>query len=273
MIIAAFIVAAFSFGQGDWQFLVSGDAVISPGPFAIALVLVSYSYTGWNVAAYIAGELRQPTRILPRVLLWGTGTAVSISIAINVVYLYAVPPSRLALSGEQVSVHAGHALFGPTGGNIAGIMIALALISSINAMIVAGPRVYAAMAQDKVFFAILAERNRNGTPWISIVFQSILSLAMLLTSTFLNLLTYVGFTLSLSSLLSVYAVFVLRHREPDTPRPYRALGWPYSGILFLAASGLMVVYAIADRPLIALTGLLTIFSGSVLYYVRNDTAR
>ena len=273
LIVLAFIAAAFSIGQGEWRFLLSGDPIVSPGAFAIALVLVSYSYTGWNVAAYVAGELQHPTQTLPRVLLWGTGIAIFISIAINVAYLYALPPVQLALTGEQVGVQAGYALFGAIGGNLVAAMIALALISSINAMIMAGPRIYATMAQDGVFFKPLAERNKKGIPWVSISFQSILSVIMLLSSTFLSLLTYVGFTLSLFSVLSVLAVFVLRRREPNTPRPYQALGWPYSGILFLAVSGLMIVYAIANRPLIALTGLLTILSGAALFYLRNGTSQ
>ena len=269
VLIVVFIVAGFSIGQGDWQNLTAGVADSSPGSFAVALVLVAYSYSGWNVAAYIAGELNQPARMLPRVLLWGTGLAVCISVALNVVYMYAAQPDQLVSAGEQVGVAAGHALFGKFGGNSIAVMIALALISSASAMIMAGPRVYATMAQDGMFFRILAQRSRKGIPWVSIAFQGALSIVMLLTSTFLELLTYVGFTLSLSSALTVSAVFVLRRREPNTPRPYRALGWPYSGIFFLGVSGLMIGYAITDRPSMALAGLLTVLSGLVLYYLRT----
>jgi APA family basic amino acid/polyamine antiporter len=173
----------------------------------------------------------------------------------------------LAAAGEDIGALAGYALFGEPGRNAMTIIIALALVSSMSAMIMAGPRVYTAMSEDQMFFRVLAKRNKAGIPWVSVCFQSVLSLVLLFSSTYLVLLTYVGFTLSIVSMFSVSAVFVLRRREPETPRPYRALGWPYSGALFLASSGLMVVYMIIERPQTAFSGLLTIFGGFVLYHL------
>jgi APA family basic amino acid/polyamine antiporter len=266
-LIGVFVIGSLLLGDGQWNNLLKGDPVGVPSTIAIALVLVSYSYSGWNVAAYIAGDLNQPTRILHRVLLLGTGIAVCITLAVNTVYIYAVSPQVLAAAGEDIGALAGYALFGEPGRNAMTIIIALALVSSMSAMIMAGPRVYTAMSEDQMFFRVLAKRNKAGIPWVSVCFQSVLSLVLLFSSTYLVLLTYVGFTLSIVSMFSVSAVFVLRRREPETPRPYRALGWPYSGALFLASSGLMVVYMIIERPQTAFSGLLTIFGGFVLYHL------
>jgi APA family basic amino acid/polyamine antiporter len=111
----------------------------------------------------------------------------------------------------------------------------------------------------------MARRNRTGAPWVSVAVQGALALAMLATSTFLDLLTYVGFTLSGFSALAIVAAFALRWREPDAPRPYRAFAWPLSGALFLALSAWMVTLAIVDRPAVALAGGATLAAGGAAY--------
>ena len=273
LLLLVFITIALAYGQGDWSNVTAGVAVTSPGALAISLILVSYSYSGWNIAGYIAGELWQPRKTLPWVLVVGTAIAVGLTIAVNIVFLFAAPPERLADAGEQVGVVAAYALFGAPGRSAILVLVGLALVSSASAMIMAGPRIYAAMAKDDMFFRALAKRNSRGTPWVSIIFQSAVAEVMLITSTFLDLLTYVGFTLSLFSMLSVAAVFVLRRRAPDAARPYRALGWPYSGFVFLGLSGLMISYSLVNRPIIAMIGILTLLSGVILFYLWSGVSK
>jgi APA family basic amino acid/polyamine antiporter len=161
---------------------------------------------------------------------------------------------------------AARALFGGLGGATFAVLVALALLSSVSAMTMAGPRVYLAMAEDFVFLAALARRGRTGAPWVSVLVQGALALAMLLSATFLDLLIYVGFTLSVFAALAVAAIFVLRRRAPDAPRPYRAWAWPASGVLFLVLSAWMVVHAVVERPAVALAGAATLAVGGVVYW-------
>jgi APA family basic amino acid/polyamine antiporter len=264
-LIAVFAVAAFTVGSGDWRHLdmTFGD----PGgrDLAIALVIVSSAYLGWNAAAYVAGELRDPRRALPRALLGGTALVVVLYLALNLALFYAAPAAELAGAPEAVGHVAALALFGTAAGDAFSLLIGLALVSSVSAMAMAGPRVYVAMAEDGLFFRGMARRNRTGAPWVSVAVQGALALAMLATSTFLDLLTYVGFTLSGFSALAIVAAFALRWREPDAPRPYRAFAWPLSGALFLALSAWMVTLAIVDRPAVALAGGATLAAGGAAY--------
>jgi APA family basic amino acid/polyamine antiporter len=268
-LIVVFVVAAFSVGDGDWSHLDAGSASATPGGLAVALVLVSFAYLGWNAAAYVAGELRDPGRTLPRALLWGTGMVLVLYLGLNLAFFYAAPAPVLAAGSEDVGAVAAHALFGGTGGRAFSVLIAVALMSSVSAMTMAGPRIYMAMAEDGLFFRALAKRGRGGAPALSVALQGALAIAMLLTSTFIDLLMYVGFTLSAFSALAVLAAFALRRREPAAPRPYRAFGWPVTPVLFLALSTWMVALAIVERPIVALFGFATLAAGGLVYALRD----
>jgi APA family basic amino acid/polyamine antiporter len=266
LLIGGFVVAGILVGTGDWSHLTmaAGTAHKGPGSFASALVLVSYGYAGWNGAAYLAGELEHPARALPRALVGGTLLVIALYLALNAVFFYAASPAELAGTVEVGHV-AARRLFGAAVGGTLSLVISLALISSVSAMIMIGPRVYVAMAQDGVFFRALAVRNKRGAPWRSVALQGALATILVLTATFEHLLYYIGFTLSLFAALTVAAAYVLRRREPEAPRPYRAWGWPVTPLFFVAGSVWIASLAIFQRPLESLIGFATVGLGILVY--------
>ncbi|MBN1773099.1 MAG: amino acid permease [Deltaproteobacteria bacterium] len=250
--------AAFSGGARPLQ-----EAVFSPA-FAVALVFVSFAYSGWNGAAYLAGEVRNPARSLPRALLLGTGLVVLLYVGLNLVFLSAAPPGELS-GVVEIGHLAARRLFGEQAGAVLTGAIALALVSSGSAMMMAGPRVYHAMGEDYAGLSFLRYRTRRGGPASAVMLQGAAALVMVLSSSFDALLTYLGITLSLSAGLTVAGVLVLRAREPDLARPYRTWGYPLTPLLFLGLSSWMIVHAVSQRPIVALAGAATVVSGLLLY--------
>jgi APA family basic amino acid/polyamine antiporter len=269
VVIVVFVVAALASGHADWSRLTapsrrSGPGVGTAGAIAVSLVYTAYSYFGWNGAAYVAGELRDPHRTLPRALIGGAALVTALYVALNAVFLAAAPAQ--ALVGQvEVGHVAALALFGARGGTLLTALIALALAASVSALAMTGPRVVQAMADDGVFFRALGRTNARGAPARAVVLQGALAALGIATATFEPLLVYAGFTLSLSAAATVAGAFVLRRREPEAPRPYRALAWPWSGVAFLALSGFMTVFAIGERPLESLAGLVTLVVGGAAW--------
>jgi len=235
-----------------------------PSAFAVALIFVSFAYSGWNGAAYLAGEVRSPHRTLPVALLAGTGLVTVLYVGLNAVFLSAVPASEL--SGR---VEVGHvvaiALFGETAGRLFSGAIALALVSSVSAMIMVGPRVYEAVGEDHRRLRWLTARREGGGPAASIALQAGLALAMALSASFETLLVYIGLTLSLSAALTVVGVFVDRRRAPAAPRPYRAFGHPLTSGGFVAFMIWMVVWSVRSRPEAAVASVVTLAIGAGIY--------
>ena len=279
LLIVMFIAGAVGLGHGDWANLFgpaaraippagapapAGASVATAGALALGLVYVSYAYFGWNSAAYVAGELRDPARSLPRALVAGTALVTALYVVLNLVYLWAAPPAALAGQVEVAHVVAG-ALFGPRGALLLSSLVALALAGSVSAFMMSGPRIAVAMAEDGLFFRALSRTGPRGAPTAAVALQGALALAAAATATFDPILVYVGFTLTISAGATVLAAFVLRVREPDAERPHRALGWPVSGLLFLASAIFMTGFAIHDRPRESGAGLLTLLAGGVAY--------
>lgn len=242
-----------------------GAAVASPA-FAVGLIYVSFSYSGWNAAAYVAGELRSPGRTLPRALLIGIGLTAMLYVGLNLVFLVAAPPA--ALSGEiDVGYVAAVHLFGPSVAVAASALVAVGLFTTVSALMMTGPRVYEAMGRDYPRLRLLSGRGSNDErgPVAAIVLQTVLALIMLLSASFDALLTYMGFTLSLFAALTIAGVFVLRGREPELYRPYRTWGHPLTTALALALNAWMLVHALWQRPVSTLAGLATLGAGFLLY--------
>jgi APA family basic amino acid/polyamine antiporter len=238
-------------------------AIASPHPlppvpiptFAVALMWVSFSYSGWNAAVYIAGEIREPERNLPRALLFGTALVAMLYLAINTVFVYAAPLSQLAGKPDIGRIAAG-ALGGPGWANAVGSLVAVVLVSSVSAQIMAGPRVYAKMAADGYLPRWLI--MGDGPPRAAIAFQSALALVMLWSASFEWLLTYIGFTLSLSTLGTVLGLIVLRRREgARLPVP----GWPWVPGLFLFGVSTTTALSLVGKPGATLAGLATMTIG------------
>jgi len=229
-----------SAGQQPWI-----EVVRSP-MFAVQLVYVSFSYSGWNTAAYLAGEFRNPTRDIPRAVVAGTALVTVLYLGLNVVFLVSAPMD--VLGDEHNMGEVGHvaavSLFGPQAGKLMSLLIALGLVSAASANSMAGPRVYEAMGFDYPILKSLTHRRAGGGPVVAVLLQSLLAAVMLLTASFETLMSYIGLTLSLVAAMTVAGVIVLRRSEPDLPRSYRTWGYPVTPLIFLALEGWMVYFLV-----------------------------
>ncbi len=268
-LIGAFIVAGLLWGDLSRLTTAEGktlaEAVRSP-MFAVQLVYVSFAYSGWNTAAYLAGEFRRPTRDIAPAILAGTAIVAILYLGLNVVFLASAPMNELA-GQDRVGHIAAVSLFGPVAGNFMSLLIVIGLISTASANTMAGPRVYEAMGFDYPALKFLTRRRAGGGPVIAIALQTALAAAMILTASFKTLLEYIGVTLSLVAAATVLGVVVLRRREPDLARPYRTWGYPLTPIVFLALEGWMVTYVVREKPLTAAVSAGTVAVGLVLYAI------
>ena len=266
-IILFLILAAWVSDRGDLAHFSSGPLgdTLSSSNWAVSLIFVSFAYSGWNAAAYLGGEIRAPERNLPRALVSGTVIVTILYMALNGVFLYALSPAQMA-GHTDVGALAAAALFGPAAGRWLGIAIAIGLLSVLSAMIMTGPRVYFAMAQDQVFFQTFGRISRlHRTPAASIFLQAGIAIAMVLSATFDQLLIYIGFTLSLSALLTVVGMILLRRRYPLPADSYRTFGYPLTPAVFILGNAWIIVFALKSQPVASLFGLATIFLGLVAY--------
>ena len=244
-------------GPADWRVL------LSPA-FAVSLIFVSYAYSGWNAAVYLTGEIDQPQRNLPRILLTGTALVLVLYVALNFIFLYSTPIT--ALKGQvEVGFVAATSLFGPVGGRLMGGLIAALLVSTISSMIFAGPRIVQVMGEDLPALRFLAKRSTAGVPVRALLFQLALTLLFVMESSFAQVVVYSGFILSLFTFLTVLGLFVLRLRQPDLVRPYRAWGYPFTPLLFLLLNGWTLLYIARDKPTETLYGLATLAAGLLVY--------
>ncbi|MCB9596693.1 MAG: amino acid permease [Sandaracinaceae bacterium] len=241
------------------------DASLSPA-FAVALIYVTFSYSGWNAATYVAGELENPGRSLPIALISGTAVVTVLYLAVNVVFLAGAPPEALRGVVEVGAVAAEHML-GQRAGQILSAIIALGLVSTVGALIMTGTRVLDAMGRDHGPLAALARRATGGGPFVAVGLQGVLATIMVLTSSFDALLGYIGFTLSIFAALTVLGVIVLRVRQPDLERPYRTWGYPVTPIVFVGGMLWMIVWSIAAEWTVAVAGAVTIGAGLALWLV------
>ena len=265
-LIVGFVATGAWFGTGSRLMAAEGPPVLpilTSSGFAVGLLLVSFSYFGWNAAAYVAGEVRDPARVMPRSLALGTAVVLLLYVALNVVFFVAAPVSALAGKVEVGHV-AAVALLGPIGGRVISAVVTLGLVSTVGALIVTGPRVYEAVGTNVPRLSWLARRSDGGGPGLAIALQSSLALVMLATAGFEALLTYIGFTLSVFSALTVMGVFVLRRRS-DISIPFRTPGYPVTPLLFVALMVWRVAHAVVRRPVTAGLGAVTVLVGLGVY--------
>ncbi len=270
LLIAAFILAAFAFTQHPQSLdlipQASDPKVMTSIPYGVALIYVSYAYTGWNAATYISGEMGNPQRDLPRVLLFGTALVTGLYFLLNLAFLYAAPVEALRGKVEIGYIVADH-VFGEKGGRLVGGMLALLLISTVSAMTLAGPRALQAVGEDYRAMAWLGKTTRDGVPWTAILFQSGIAIFFILTQTFDQILVFAGAMLAFNSLLAIGGLFVLRHRRPDLPRPYKTWGYPFVPLVYLTITAVTLLFVVMDRPSAAMGGLGLILVGLVFWHL------
>jgi basic amino acid/polyamine antiporter, APA family len=268
ILIVAFVIAGFAIGDRQpISFAPSSAdlAVVTGAPFAISLVFVMYSYSGWNAATYIAGELREPARNLPRALLAGTAIVIVLYVGLNAVFLATTPMQEL--TGQlDVAVVAGKHVFGPFSGRIVGALISLGLVSSISAMTWIGPRVAMTMGEDMPLLRLFSRKSKYGVPAVAIVFQLLVSNLLLLTQSFEAVLDFIQFSLAFCSFFTVLGVVKMRITHPNLLRPYRAWGYPLTPLVFLTVTLFVMYYLIVSRPMQSLGGVAMMLAGLVIYY-------
>ena len=250
-----------------------GDTMsIFGAPFAVALVYVMYSYSGWNAAAYITGEIKRPEKNVPRALLFGTLVVIVIYTLLNAVFLATTPANEM--SGQvEVGLIAGKHIFGDEGGRIVGAIICLGLISAVSSMTWIGPRVTMSMGEDHWLLQWLGKKNRHGLPTNATILQLLIVNLLLLTGSFERVVVYIQFSLLLCSLLTVVGVIVLRATCPEIARPYRVWVYPLPPIIFAAITIWMMIYLLRSRPTESISGLATMFVGLVLYFLAGKRSR
>ncbi len=242
-----------------------GDgALLTSSAFAISLIYVNYAYTGWNAATYLTSEIENPQHSLPKILGLGTAVVLLLYLLLNFTFLLVAPIDAMVGKVEIGYVAAQH-VFGEVGGNLMGVILSLLLVSTVSAMIIAGPRVLQVIGQDFRAFRFLSLTNRHDVPAVAIMTQSLLSLLFVVTASFESILIFAGFTLGLNTLMTVAGIFVLRWRQPDLPRPYRTWAYPLPSLIFLALTGWTLTYILLQRPEEAGMGLAIVVSGGLFY--------
>ena len=274
LLIFTFIACGFIFGQHqDIHVLPVADSFneLGSAAFAISLIFVSYAYSGWNASAYIASEIENPQKNLPKSIISGTLIVMALYVLLNFVFLFTVPIPEMADAQGNPVIEIGSLsavkIFGDTGGNLMSLIISILLVSTISSMVFAGPRVTMVIGEDFSALRFFARKNRKGIPVVAIALQSVIALVLIFTSTFDAVLTYLGFTLTLFTTLTVIGLFVMRFTKPDMPRPFKAWGYPVTPLIFIILNIWILWYALTNKTAESLTGLGTVVIGLIIYFI------
>src|SRR6267378_3462258 len=242
------VLLAFLVGQGDFGHFSGVAGAVQPASFGLALVSVLWAYDGWGDLSFVGGEVRDPERNLPRALIAGTCAIIAIYLLVNVAYLYLLPIAQIARS-PLVAADVAQLLVGRLGVGIIAVVVMVATFSTLLGSMLTAPRIFFAMADDGLFFASVARVHpRFHTPSVSILLTGALGVAFVLARTFEQLADQFVVAIFPFYALAAAAVFVLRRRRPDLPRPVRVLGYPVVPLLFVLASLLILGNALREHP-------------------------
>ena len=270
--LVAFVVIGFIVAGISGNAAYATEAPVRSSGLLLALVPVMFSYTGWNAAVYVAEEIRQPVKNVPRALMIGTGVTVALYLALNALYLRVVPQEQFA-GATAVGEVAAERLFGSTAGVLFAVVAVVIILSSLSAMTTAGPRVYFAMARDGVFVPAAARVHpRYRTPAVAILAQAAWSSLLVLSGTFEQLLTYTGFGVILFSALAVLSLFFVR-RTAKQDAVFRAWGYPWAPALFCIVGFAIVANTIVEAPGPSRAGLIVMAAGIPIYWWVKKTKR
>ncbi|MFT5484252.1 MAG: APA family basic amino acid/polyamine antiporter [Halieaceae bacterium] len=269
LLIVTFCLLVWLFGSNPQtlSLLPTSDdsSAVFSGAFAIALIYVNYAYTGWNAATYLTSEIEDPQRNLPRVLITGTTLVMCLYLLLNFIFLYGAPMDLM--EGKiEIGIVVAEQAFGENGGRIMGGLLSLMLISTVSAMVMAGPRVLQVIGEDFRIFRFLAA-VRDGVPVRAILFQSALTIIFIITATFESILVFSGFVLGINTLFAVAGIFVLRYRHIGEQSLYRTFAYPLTPIVYLSITLWTLTYILINKPLEGLVGLALICAGVLMYFV------
>lgn len=274
---AFLVVGAYTVGQGEWQHLsaVPRESSVSMGTLVVSFIFVTYAYSGWNAAGFIAGEISNPTRSIPRTMIGGTLLVGVLYAVVNLVYFYALPLQTLAEPPLMpVAEKAAVAMFGPLAANFVTIMLCISIAGAVSAMVWTGPRVYYAMALDGLLPSVFSDtRHPPGAPVRAILLQSLWVTVLIISGTFEQLIIYSGIIITMFTALTVGAVLVLRQRQPFLSRPFRVPLYPVPPVLYILASVVILLVLGLEKPVEAFWACLTLSGGIPLYWQMNKNRR
>lgn len=265
------IVWGFALRLGDWANFTpllerSDHSVPLFGALASGMVAAFFSFGGWWDLTKVAGEVRDPARTLPRALALGVLITTTLYILTSAVFLYLVPLGRVATS-ETFAAQAGEALFGPAGAKVFSSIVIISVLGSLAAFMMAAPRVYYAMARDRLFLSSIgALHSRFGTPARAIILQAVLASLIAMLGTFNEIVAYFTFSVVFFVALTVAAVFILRRKRGDAP-PYRTPGYPLTPLLFLVLVAVLLVLLAGNNPKQAFLGVAVVALGVPVYHL------
>ncbi|MGM0463582.1 MAG: APC family permease [Bacteroidota bacterium] len=268
LLVAGLIVAGIAFGKGDMDNFKAqstvGEGIAGWKTMGLAIMWIMFAYSGWNASTYIGSEIKKPKRNLPGSLIIGTSAVIILYLLLNAVFVYAIPPGEMK-GVISVGGLAMGKLFGPGAETVFSLLISFALFSSLSALIIIGPRVYYSMALDGLFFKFAARTSsRYSVPLHSIYLQSAIAIIFILTGTFDQILTYMGFSLGIFPLLTIAGSFKIRKTKKIHSR---IPGFPIPQLIYLSSGILILVLAFMERPIESSVALLTVAAGIPAYLV------
>lgn len=276
LVLSAFIYLGLTAGNGSWSHFSEPAVRTSIHPlaaqFAISLFFIYVSYSGWNAATYVAEELKHPARTLPIALAVGTVLVAILYLGLNITFIYAAPLESMKGVLAIGSFAAGK-LFGPGVAGLFSALMALSLVSTVNAMVTIGPRVYYAMAQNGAFFRSAARvGQRWHTPVVAIASQGVCAMLMTVTP-FAELFFYIGITLNFFAVMSVASLFIFRKRPGWQRLRVVSFAWPLIPLVFILVGVWMFVFGMTLEPKVSLAAIVTIVTGAAVYHFRLRAGR
>jgi APA family basic amino acid/polyamine antiporter len=273
LLIAVLLFAGFLAGEGSFNNF-GREKLVNPGfagwkTIGLSLMWIMFAYSGWNASTYLGAEIKNPAKILPRSLIYGTGIVIFLYIAINVLYVYGINPEEMKGVISVGGLAMGN-LFGKSAEILFSLLIAFALFSSLSAFIIIGPRVYYSMAKDGLFFRSVSKIHpKFGVPSNSILLQCLIAVILVFSGSFEQVLTYMGFALGIFPILTVLGVFKLRK---DNPGALHLPGYPVTQIVYAAAGVMILVLSFLERPVESSIALLVVALGIPAYtfFKRNS---
>jgi len=268
LLIVILLTAGFSSGRGDFSNFAQGGSIPSGlagwKTIGLSLMWIMFAYSGWNASTYLGAEIRNPAKNLPGSLIYGTAIVMILYLGLNILYVYGINPEKMK-GVISVGGLAMGSLFGKPSEVLFSILISFALFSSLSAFIIIGPRVYYSMAKDGLFFRSAAKIHKKfQVPSNSILLQCLISLVLVLSGTFEQVLTYMGFALGIFPLLAVFGIWRLRKNNPGA---VRIKGFPVTQLVYMTAGVLILILSFLERPIESSIALVTVFVGIPFYFI------
>jgi len=273
LLIVVLLFAGFSSGKGDFANFSEGEGGLSGlagfKTIGLSLMWIMFAYSGWNASTYLGAEIRNPSKILPGSLIWGTGIVIILYLGINTLFVYSIHPGEMKDVISVGGLAMGN-LFGKSAEILFSLLIAFALFSSLSAFIIIGPRVYYSMAKDGLFFKSAAKiHEKFQVPSNSILLQCLIAVILTLSGTFEQVLTYMGFALGIFPIMTIIGVWKLRKNNPEA---LRLKGFPVTQIIYVMTGLLILILSFLERPVESSVALLTVAVGVPAYFIFKRTS-